>query len=168
MVFDTAVSNALFAVCAKKQINHGKGICWHSQKECLTSTLVLHVDTHFFTWNRDRLADQPDGAETKQDPLAEGFKVVVPISNTLEHLDIVVQTFSRAIGLAELPGVVDLDAPMVDTFRKKGDLGYGRSGILVDPIDQSSTPVNRRRFIAENVEVLYGIICFHQLGEPME
>ena len=168
MVFDTAVSNTLFAVCAKKQINHGKGICWHSQKECLTSTLVLHVDTHFFTWNRDRLADQPDGAETKQDPLAEGLKVVVSVSDALEYLDIVVQTFGRTIGFAKLPGVVDLDAPMVDAFCKKGNLGYGRTGILVDPIDQSSTFVNRRRFIAENVEVLYGIICFHQLGEPME
>lgn len=40
--------------------------------------------------NRDRLSDQSDGAEAKQDPLAEGFKVVVSISNTLEYLDIVV------------------------------------------------------------------------------
>jgi len=168
MVFDTAVSNALFAVCAKKQINHDRGICWHSQKECLTSTLVLHVDTHFFTWNRDRLSDQSDGAEAKQDPLAEGFKVVVSISNTLEYLDIVVQTFSRTIGFAELPGVIDLDAPMVDTFCKKGDLRDRRAGILVDPIDQSCTLVNRSRFIAEDVEVLQGTIGFHQLGEPME
>ena len=118
--------------------------------------------------NRDRLANQPDGAETKKDPLVEGFKVVVSISNTLEHLDIVVQTFSRTIGFAKLPGVVDLDAPMVDTFCKKGDLGYGRSGILADPIDQSSTFVNRSWFIAEDVEILYGTICFHQLGKAME
>lgn len=119
-------------------------------------------------WNRDHLTDQSDGAETKQDPLAEGFEVVVSISDTLEHLDIVVQTFSRTIGFAELSGVVDLDAPMVDAFCKKGNLGYGRTGILADPIDQSSTLVNRSWLFAENVEVLYGTICFHQLGEPME
>ena len=118
--------------------------------------------------NRDRLANQPDGAETKKDPLAEGFKVVVPISNTLEHLDIVVQTFSRTIGFGELPGVVDLDAPMVDTFCKKGDLRDRRAGILVDPIDQSSTLVNRRWFIAEDVEILHGTMGFHQLGETIE
>lgn len=89
------------------------------------SKLDLVTTIYLLVGNRDRLTHQFDRPEAKKDAFAEIVKVMVAVGNAFEYLDAVVQSFGRAVGFFELPGVVDLQAPTVDALSQFSDLGYG-------------------------------------------